>query len=107
MTIDMATAAKKVYPHVTKDPTVCHGRACVEGTRVRVMDVVVLHEEGLSPEQIAVEFPSLSGPVDVYAALVYWNDHKDEIEADFAEDERLAAEAERRQADQVTRRSKS
>ena len=29
---------------------------------------------------------------EVYAALAYYNDHKDEVEADFAEDERLAAE---------------
>ena len=29
----MATAAKTVYPHISKDPEVCSGRACVEGTR--------------------------------------------------------------------------
>ncbi len=33
--------------------------------------------------------------VDVCAPLVYDADHKDEIEADLAEDGRLAAEAER------------
>jgi len=100
----MATLAKTVYPHITKDPAICSGRACVEGTRVRVMDILVLHEEGLTAEQIVEELPSLSGPIDVYAALVYWNDHKDEIETDFAEDERLAAEAEARQADYLKRR---
>lgn len=29
---------------------------------------------------------------EVYAALAYYNDHKDEVEADFAEAERVAAE---------------
>lgn len=91
----MATAAKTVYPHITKDPEVCSGRACVAGTRVRVMDIVALNDDGLTAQQIVTEYPSLSGPTDVYAALVYYADHKDEVEADFAEDERQADEFER------------
>jgi uncharacterized protein (DUF433 family) len=91
----MATAAKTVYPHITKDPGVCSGRPCVEGTRVRVVDILALHEAGLSPKQIVEEFTSLSGPADVYAALLYYHDHKSEIEADIKEDEALAAQYER------------
>ena len=45
----MASAAKTVYPHISKDPAVCGGRACISGTRVRVMDVVSMHESGLTP----------------------------------------------------------
>ena len=56
----MATAtAEIVFPHISKDPTVCSGRPCVDGTRVRVV---------------------------IHAALAYYNDHKDEIEADLAAD---------------------
>jgi uncharacterized protein (DUF433 family) len=91
----MATAAKTVYPHITKNPQVCSGRACIEGTRIRVMDIVAMRREGVSPERIAEEFTSLSGVEDVYAALLYYGDHKDEIESDFAEDARLAEEWER------------
>jgi hypothetical protein len=36
---------------------------------------------------------------EIYAALAYYNDHKDEVEADFAEDERLAAEGIAREAE--------
>ena len=90
----MATAAKAVYPHVTKNPEICSGRACVAGTRIRVMDIVALRGAGVSPEQIVQEFPSLESTIDVYAALVYYADHKDEIDADFAEDQGLAAKAE-------------
>jgi uncharacterized protein (DUF433 family) len=93
----MATLAKTVYPHITKDPSVCSGRPCIEGTRVRVLDILVLHEEGLSPEQIVKEFTSLSGPADVYAALLYYHDHKSGIEADLKEDEGLAEQYEREQ----------
>jgi len=91
----MATAAKTVYPHITKNPEICSGRACVAGTRVRVMDIVALSSSGASAEEIVREFPSLKTTTDVYAALVYYADHKDEIEADFAEDQRLAVQAER------------
>jgi uncharacterized protein (DUF433 family) len=99
----MATVAT-VYPHITKDPRVCSGRACVAGTRVRVMDIVALREEGLTPDQIAEEFPSLSGVTDVYAAFVYAADHKDELGADFAESERAAKDAETHEAELIRRR---
>ena len=62
---------------------------------MRVMDIVSLQNAGLGPDDIVQEFPSLEGPVDVYAALVYYADHKSEIESDFAEDRRLADESER------------
>jgi uncharacterized protein (DUF433 family) len=91
----MATASKTVYPHISKDPGVCSGRPCVEGTRVRVVDIVALHESGLSPKQIVEEFTTLSDPADVYAALLYYHDHKNEIEADLKEDAALAARYER------------
>ncbi len=91
----MAIALQCVYPHITKNPNVCSGRACVAGTRIRVMDVVALEAAGNTPEQIVAEYPSLHSPTDIYAALLYYADHKDEIDADFAEDERLAEEYER------------
>ncbi len=57
----------------------------------------------IRPEEIVREFPSLDSTVDVYAALVYYADHKAEIEADFAEDQRLAADAERKRLEQSGR----
>lgn len=35
-------AAKGDYSHVTKDRGVCGGRACIDGTRIRVMDIAGL-----------------------------------------------------------------
>jgi uncharacterized protein (DUF433 family) len=90
----MATAAARtVFPHITTDPEVCHGRPCISGTRVRVMDGVAAHEQGASPVELQDYFATRPLTLaEVYAALAYYNDHKDEVEADFAEDERLAAE---------------
>jgi uncharacterized protein (DUF433 family) len=91
----MATAAKNVYPHISKDPGICSGRPCVEGTRVRVVDILALHQAGLAPEQIVSQLTALSGPADVYAALLYYHDHRSEIEADLKDDAALAAQYER------------
>jgi uncharacterized protein (DUF433 family) len=90
-----AATAKIVYPHITKSPDICSGRACIAGTRVRVMDIVSLNDAGLSSDDIVRELPTLDDKVGVYAALVYYADRKDEIEVDFAEDRCLADESER------------
>lgn len=68
--------------HISKTPGVCGGRACIAGHRIRVMDVVVLHDRGTTPEQVAATYPGVT-VADVHAALAYYHDHRDEIEADF------------------------
>ena len=52
----MATAAKTVATHITKDPRVCGGKACVDSTRIRVMDIVLLQRQGLKPEDMTEYF---------------------------------------------------
>jgi uncharacterized protein (DUF433 family) len=47
----MATTTT-VNTHVTKDPGVCGGKACIDGTRIRVMDIVASEREGYSPEKV-------------------------------------------------------
>ena len=45
----MATAAKNVsYPHIEKTSEVRGGKACIEGTRIAIADVVLLHKRGYS-----------------------------------------------------------
>ena len=80
--------------HITKTPNVCGGRACIAGHRIRVMDIVVLHEmRGLSAAEIADQYPGIT-LADVHAALAYYFDHHDEIQADFRNDEQWAKFAE-------------
>ncbi len=38
----MATTTSIAYAHITKDPNVCGRKACVDGTRISVMDIVAL-----------------------------------------------------------------
>jgi uncharacterized protein (DUF433 family) len=69
--------------HIVKMPGICGGRACIAGHRIRVADIVTWHEKrGYCPEEIAELFPGVS-LADVYAALTYYFDNRDEIEADF------------------------
>jgi uncharacterized protein (DUF433 family) len=77
--------------HIVRTPGVTGGRPRIAGTRIRVSDIAVSHLlHGNSPEQIATQvYPWLS-PGDVHAALAYYHDHRDEIEAQDQEDEEFA-----------------
>jgi uncharacterized protein (DUF433 family) len=55
---------------ITIDPEQCGGRACIRGMRIRVIDVLNLYAEGLTSEQILIEFPDLEQE-DLQAALQY------------------------------------
>jgi uncharacterized protein (DUF433 family) len=100
-----ATAATTVYHHITKKSRVMGGRACIDGTRIRVMDIANFHEAGYAPDKIKKEYPQLS-LIQIYAALVYYHDHKADIEACFAESEKWAEENERERAEYLGRRSR-
>jgi uncharacterized protein (DUF433 family) len=56
--------------HIAIDPSVCHGRACVAGTRVTVASVLDNLADGLSPEEILVSYPSLRRD-DIRAVMGY------------------------------------
>ncbi len=55
---------------VSVDPLVCHGKACVKGTRVMVSVVLDNLAEGISPEEILSSYPSLTLE-DIQAAIAY------------------------------------
>jgi len=79
-----------IRQHITKTPGVCGGRACIAGHRIRVMDVVVMHEmRGMCPEEIVYGFPGIT-LADVHAALAYYFDNRAEIEADFRHEKEVA-----------------
>ncbi len=52
---------------ITTDPGVCHGQACIGGTRIPVAVVLDNLAAGLTTEEIVAEYPSLQ-PDDVKAA---------------------------------------
>lgn len=91
----MATAPLLTYPHIRTDSAVMGGRPCVAGTRVRVMDIVTAHRGGLSPEQLTTYFSSRPLTLsEIHAALTYYYDHREAIDAALAEDDTAATQAE-------------
>ena len=53
---------------ITVDRTRCGGRPCVRGMRIRVIDVLELLANGISPEGVVAELPDLE-VADVQACL--------------------------------------
>ncbi len=56
--------------HITVDPKVCHGKACIRGTRVMVSVVLDNLAAGLSVVEILESYPTLSEE-EVQAAIAY------------------------------------
>ena len=56
--------------HITVDPEVCHGRACIAGTRVLVTTVLDNLAAGLDAEAIVSSYPSINRE-SVQAAVSY------------------------------------
>lgn len=55
---------------ISVDPAICHGRACIRGTRVMVSVVLDNIVAGTSRSEILRSYPSLS-EADIDAALAY------------------------------------
>ncbi len=67
--------------HITKTLGVCGGKACIAGHRIRVLDIAIYYDDGRTPTEIVEMFPSIT-EADVYAAIAYYLDHREEIEED-------------------------
>ena len=55
---------------ITVDPNVCHGKACIKGTRVMVTVILDNLAAGLDAEEIVKSYPTVSRDA-VQAALRY------------------------------------
>jgi uncharacterized protein (DUF433 family) len=102
----MATAAKAFYGHITHNPRVLGGRACIDDTRIRVLDIVQLLHEGRRPEEMLDVFAVPLTLAQVHAALAYYYDHPQEIEEAYRDGERWEAEYERDRAEYLSRHQK-
>ena len=55
---------------ISADPAICHGKACIKGTRVLVSVVLDQLASGMTLAQIVQLYPQLSND-DVLAAIAY------------------------------------
>ncbi len=58
------------HKYISVDPAVCHGQACIAGTRVMVTVILDDLAAGLTPREVAESYPSVSEDA-VKAALHY------------------------------------
>jgi uncharacterized protein (DUF433 family) len=77
---------------IVSTPGVCGGRPRIDGHRITVEDVAYWHERmGMSPDEIVSSHPSITLS-DVHAALAYYYEHREQLDAAIEEGRRLAAE---------------
>jgi len=87
--------AELIREHIEIVPGAGGPKPRIAGHRIRVQDVVVWHEKlGMSPDEIVHDHPTIT-LADVYAALAYYWDHRDEIERSIAEEHALVEELRR------------
>lgn len=55
---------------VSVDPTICHGKACIRGTRVMVSVILDNLAAGVPAAEILASYPSLTHD-DLQAAIAY------------------------------------
>lgn len=60
----------KWQEHITVDPHVCHGNACIKGTRIMVSVVMDNLAAGFTVDEILHSYPSLSRET-IQAAIAY------------------------------------
>jgi len=84
--------AMVINERITKTSGVQGGKACIAGHRIRVMDIVIWHEDlSMSPDEIVAAYPTLTLS-DVHAALAYYFDNVEEIRSDIRNNEDVADE---------------
>src|SRR2546421_9629597 len=84
------SAADTLKQHISTTSGVCGGKPCVDGTRIRVQDIVIRTELGDSPDDIVRAYPEIT-LADVHAALAYYYDNRSSIDQQMREGEELAA----------------
>ncbi len=72
---------KMSYPHISIDRNVLVGEPCINGTRITVALIAEEVEHlGMDTDEVIAIHPHLS-LAQIHAALVYYYDHKNEIDA--------------------------
>ncbi|RJQ57001.1 MAG: DUF433 domain-containing protein [Nitrospiraceae bacterium] len=67
-----------LHPYVVHDDAILDGEPIIKRTRTPVRAIVENWRLGLSPEEIVIHLPHLT-LAQVFDALSYYSDHKDEI----------------------------
>ena len=79
---------KSLDQHIEITQNISGGRPCIAGHRITVENIVVWHERaGMTADKIAADYGLTLA--DVYAALAYYFDHRNEIDQSIEDGERF------------------
>jgi uncharacterized protein (DUF433 family) len=93
------TTATSTYPHIRKNPESYGGKAVIDRTGVRVNNVVsIVVKEGGSIDDVREAYPDLA-LAQIHAALAYYYDHPEEIDAELDANARIPEMIERGRAE--------
>lgn len=93
-----SVVAQVKHPYVITRKGVCGGNPVIAGTRIPIWGIAGWSRKGYSADRIQREiYPSL-GLAEIYDALSYYYDHKEEIDRQLAENSLSPRETRRRQA---------
>ncbi|ODS39363.1 MAG: antitoxin [Candidatus Altiarchaeales archaeon WOR_SM1_79] len=59
-----------MYENISINPKVCHGQACIKGTRIPVYQIVRMLANGDTIEELIEEYPTITRE-DILACLEY------------------------------------
>jgi uncharacterized protein (DUF433 family) len=74
----MTTAT--AHPYIVNDDEILAGEPIIRGTRTPVRAIIEASRLGVAAEEFPSALPHLT-LVQVFAALIYYSDHQDEINA--------------------------
>jgi uncharacterized protein (DUF433 family) len=78
----MSASQEIAIGHVVTTPETCGGAPRVAGTRIRVSQIVLMIEQGMSADEIIRSLPHLTLG-QVYGALSYYHDHREAIDQEI------------------------
>ncbi len=81
----MPEVVKTEHPHIVRLDGVCGGEPVIDGLRVTVRHVATLHERGETINDIAEALGITEA--QVFHALSYYSDHREEIRALILQEE--------------------
>ncbi len=83
---EVISAIPRRFPRIVRDPVIVGGEPTVQGTRVPVRSIVVLHQLYGDTERLRRAFPRLDSD-DIREALDFYSAHREEVDTLIAENE--------------------
>jgi len=80
---------EREYPHIVCDPNIKNGMPIVKGTATTVRGIVEnYYSLKMSVDEIKESLPQLT-EADIHAAVLYYLDHKEEIDEDIRDNNNI------------------